>query len=215
MRATCWWEVNGYRCAPPILRIDCSKGVPAFAPLTHPARSARFVQPDQADATCPVLSAKINPLPRTPNQIQPSRRSVPVRRGVSRSSRTLGAGCDGRGNVDMTNDIAADGEVVWFWHLDADAKLRGTVRVTTVTKSPITGKSAKESVKTIVQGRPDVLGVPVVTKLACFFISHARLRVRLAPGFPCALRSRKANRPCMARALSAPREFSRMSPRST
>jgi hypothetical protein len=34
----------------------------------------------------------------------------------------LGAECDGRGNVDMTNDIAADGEVVWFWHLDADAK---------------------------------------------------------------------------------------------
>jgi hypothetical protein len=28
---------------------------------------------------------------------------------------------------------------------------------------------------------------PVVTTLVCFSISHARLRVQRAPGFPCAL----------------------------
>jgi hypothetical protein len=38
-----------------------------------------------------------------------------------------------------------------------------------------------------VQGRLGVSGKPVVTTLVCFFISHTRLRVRRAPGFPCAL----------------------------
>jgi hypothetical protein len=54
-------------------------------------------------------------------------------------------------------------------------------------KSPVTKESAKETVKTIAQGRPGFSGEPVVTTLVCFFISHARLRVQRAPGFPCAL----------------------------
>jgi hypothetical protein len=41
--------------------------------------------------------------------------------------------------------------------------------------------------KTIVQGMPECFGLPVVTLLVCFFISHARPRVRRAPGIPCAL----------------------------
>ncbi len=47
----------------------------------------------------------------------------PSKRGVSRSSRTLGAGCGGRGLRTRRMRQTADGEVVWFWHLDADAKL--------------------------------------------------------------------------------------------
>jgi hypothetical protein len=43
------------------------------------------------------------------------------------------------------------------------------------------------AVKTIAQGRLGEPGVPVVTMLVCFFISHARLGVRRAPGFACAL----------------------------
>jgi hypothetical protein len=54
-------------------------------------------------------------------------------------------------------------------------------------ESPVTGESAKETVKTIAQGRPGETGEPVVTTLVCFFNSHARLRVQRAPGFPCAL----------------------------
>jgi hypothetical protein len=54
-------------------------------------------------------------------------------------------------------------------------------------ESPVTKESAKEPVKTIAQGRPGFSGEPVVTTLVCFFISHARLRVQRAPGFPCAL----------------------------
>src|SRR5690348_12453823 len=43
---------------------------------------------------------------------------------------------------------------------------------------------------------PDPFGEPVVTLLACFFISHARLRVHRAPGIPCAL---SAQTPCVCR----------------
>jgi hypothetical protein len=53
--------------------------------------------------------------------------------------------------------------------------------------SPVTGESAKETVKTIARGMPGGSGVTVVTTLVCFFISHARLRARHAPGIPCAL----------------------------
>jgi hypothetical protein len=32
--------------------------------------------------------------------------------------------------------VSADGEVVWFWHPDADAKSAGAIPQTTVTKKP-------------------------------------------------------------------------------
>jgi hypothetical protein len=54
-------------------------------------------------------------------------------------------------------------------------------------QSPVTGKSTKETVKTIARGMPGDPGVTVVTMLVCFFILHARLRAHRAPGIPCAL----------------------------
>jgi hypothetical protein len=54
-------------------------------------------------------------------------------------------------------------------------------------KSPVTGESTKEAVKTIARGMPGDSGVTVVTMLVCFFILHARLRAQRAPGIPCAL----------------------------
>ena len=79
------------------------------------------MKPDQADATCPVLIEKIIRFSFHPNQIY--KHLVPtLSRGVSRSPRTLGAECDGRGNVEATNDTAADGEVVWSRYPDADIK---------------------------------------------------------------------------------------------
>ena len=54
-----------------------------------------------------------------------------------------------------TNACKADGEVVWFWRLDAGVKLADHP-LAMVTNSPITRKSTKETVKTIAQGRPDV-----------------------------------------------------------
>jgi hypothetical protein len=52
-------------------------------------------------------------------------------------------------------------------------------------ESPVTGESAKETVKTIAQGRPGATGEPVVTMLVWFLFFHARLRVRFKhPAFP-------------------------------
>ena len=44
------------------------------------------------------------------------------KRGVSRSSRTLGAGCGGRFNDARRAALEADGEVVWSWRSEAGAK---------------------------------------------------------------------------------------------
>src|SRR5205814_5518159 len=57
----------------------------------------------------------VRALPKSTLELPPSR---PTQRGVSRSSRTLGTGGDGRGSIRLatassTNDVDADGEVVW------------------------------------------------------------------------------------------------------
>jgi hypothetical protein len=50
------------------------------------------------------------------------------------------------------------------------------------------GESTEETVKTIVQGKPVAPVSPVVITLMCFTkLSHMRLRVQPAPGFPGAL----------------------------
>ena len=54
-----------------------------------------------------------------------------------RSSRNVGAGCDGRGwrrraHGARTNDADADGEVVWSWRSEAGAKVAGSILRTTV-----------------------------------------------------------------------------------
>jgi hypothetical protein len=64
-----------------------------------------------------------------------------------------------------TSAQVADGEVVWFWRLDAGVKL-----VTVLThrtddgdkraRSP--GRARRKPLKPIAQGRPDVSGEPVV-----------------------------------------------------
>jgi hypothetical protein len=56
----------------------------------------------------------------------------------------------------------------------------------TVTKSPITGESAKETVKTIACGNAGWTGVSVVTN-SCVTFLHTRLRVQRASGIPHAL----------------------------
>jgi hypothetical protein len=85
-------------------------------------------------------------------QISGISRAVPARtRGVSRSSRTLG-----RDAVDAWRDgrsaLGADGEVVWFWRPDAGVKFRDNASHCARRRrqqSPVSGKSAKETVKTI------------------------------------------------------------------
>src|ERR1700753_1297391 len=56
-------------------------------------------------------------------------------RGVSRSSRTRD-GVRWLRQRARRSAPAADGEVVWSWHLDADVKLRGSIRAMTVARKP-------------------------------------------------------------------------------
>jgi hypothetical protein len=72
-------------------------------------------------------------------------------------------------------------------------------------ESPVTGESAKETVKTIAQGRPGETGEPVVTMLVCFYYfareaaGAAGTRLSLRPlffegGNRCTARARRAAR---------------------
>src|SRR6266436_2917381 len=71
-------------------------------------------------------------------------------------------------------------------------------------KSPVTGKSTKETVKTIAQGMPvDAVYLWLLTRV--LFLLHTRPRVQRASGIPCALfvlrdtRSRITRTRCAAR----------------
>ena len=66
------------------------------------------------------------PISFFPKLVSPARVPRSIKRGVSRSSRTLNAGCGGRTSpsaiLARTNGVCADGEVVWSWRSDAGAK---------------------------------------------------------------------------------------------
>src|SRR6202045_2537412 len=62
---------------------------------------------------------------------------------------------------------------------------RGAIRERRWQTSPVTGESAKETVKTTARGMPGVSGVTVVTRLECLFLFCTRGCGRIErPGFP-------------------------------
>src|ERR1700722_6209636 len=79
----------------------------SFAPKTS------FLEPNQRRFHCPLPLPKIFRSARRANHLYTLAPSRARERGASRSSRFVGAGCDGRRGVEKTNDTAADGEVVW------------------------------------------------------------------------------------------------------
>ena len=85
-----------------------------------------------------------------------------------------------------TNGADADGEIVWSWPPDAEAKFAG---VTNAANDG--GKKARSpgrvriSRKTVAQGMPDDSAEPVVPS-PCFFTARGPW-VRPSPGIPCAL----------------------------
>ena len=104
-------------------------------------------------------------------------------RGASRSSRTLEAGCDGRGVLsDEQHD--ADGEVVWSWRPWAGAKLAERSADDGDNKAWSPGR-ARISRNTIAQGMPAAPAEPVVLPRA--FLLHADHGCQPASGIPCAL----------------------------
>jgi len=113
------------------------------------------------------------------------------RRGVSRSSRTLAAGCDGRfgftAPTARTNGAEAYGQGAWSRPPDAGVKSDGDHPAGDGGyQARYSGESALYAVNTIAQGRPDCFG-DLWRRLVCFLPLHTRLRVRKTPGFPCAL----------------------------
>ena len=79
------------------------------------------------------------------------------------------------------------GQAVWSCPLDAGVKLRKTICAATVANKPDTPGRARSSRSNHRAGNADRSASPVVTTLVCFFHLQTRLRVRLAPGIPCAL----------------------------
>jgi hypothetical protein len=134
----------------------------------------------------------VQPLPKKffvsrPTQIKPTTHAIPhPLRGAYASSRTLGAGCGGRGHVEgRTTRRGRRRRVVLMprrWHQvgddalhragDGDKKARSPERAR---KNPL--KPSRRECR--------IVAVPVVTMLVCFFNSHARPRVRAThPAFP-------------------------------
>jgi hypothetical protein len=136
---------------------------------------------------CQVIFAKIFTFAKIGNDDL----TVPSRtrqRGASRSSRNVV-----RDAMDVwcrkTCEIDAYGQAVWSCPLDAGVKLRKAICAATVANKPTHRGERGISRKAIAQGVPDCFGEPVVTTCSCAFYPflHARLRVRPAPGIPCAL----------------------------
>ena len=77
---------------------------------------------------------------------------------------------------------------MWFWRPDAGVKLVGkySSRAGDGGNKPVTGKSTKETVKTIAQETPGDFGEPVVTTVCLLPFAHG-LRVHRASGVSCAL----------------------------
>jgi hypothetical protein len=170
---------------------------PAPKKLISQAVSTRFYLSSPVAKNIPI---SFFPKLRSPVHVPRS-----IKRGVSRSSRTLNAGCGGRTSpsaiLARTNGVCADGEVVWSWRSEAGAKVVKTLARLTGdggNQAMVTEESAKETVKPTAQGRPVVRLVPVVPA-PC--ISFARGPwVRPAPGLPCALLESRGQIVCKARA---------------
>jgi len=89
--------------------------------------------------------------------------------------------------VSQASEIGAYGQAVWSCPLDAGVKLRKAICAATVANKPETPGRAWSSRSTIAQGMPECSAHLWWLRSYAFFNSHTRLRVRLAPGIPCAL----------------------------
>src|SRR5258705_2731168 len=115
------------------------------------------------------------------------------KRGASRSSRTLGAGCDGRGSVRRARMRA--GRMMLkrtAKSCRSDAPMLASslreVAQATVSNKPGHREEREVSRKTIARGMPGLFRCTCgdYARVLCL-ISHARLWVHWAPGIPCAL----------------------------
>ena len=100
-------------------------------------------------------------------------------------------------------NAAAYGEVVWSWRRDPGVKLLVSPTQRRWQKRPLTGESTKEAVKPLRGESRDVSAVPVKPVCVLSTIAHGGLRAQSAPGFPCALCSRREQRDDTTRAKTS------------
>ena len=113
----------------------------------------------------------------------------PIKRGASRSSRTVG--CRMRWTLVVRKDERASRRTAKSCGPDAStlASRRRDDPPITVTKSPIAGESTKETVKPVAQGRPGVFRWTCGGRSACFFCTR-RCGCIGHPAFPAPSRFR-------------------------
>ena len=122
-----------------------------------------------------------------------SRHPASTRRGVSRSSRTLEAGSDGREGAQRAcradESILAYGEIVRSRFPDAGIKLLARrSREATVARKPGAPRRTRISRKTIARGMPAVsAALSLLACAKCTFLCTQGSRVRPASGVPRAL----------------------------
>ncbi len=149
--------------------------------------------------------ANVPQLISPPNQWLPCACPVPDQEGRFAIVTNVGSGMRWTRHVGRRLTLQADGEVVWFWRPDAGAKFRRIIPAKRRwQESPVTGKSTKDTVKTIAQGMPvDAVYLWLLTRV--FFLLHTRPRVQRASGIPCALLVSRVVR-TTTRTRCAPRE---------
>ena len=113
-----------------------------------------------------------------------SRRPASDKRGASRSSRVLGAGCDGRRHVEKTNDLRRTAKSCGP---DISTLMSSRQRnlPAMVAKTPDHQGDHEGNRKTIAWGMPECFGLPVVTTLVCFFtFAYEAAGAAKHPAFP-------------------------------
>ena len=131
------------------------------------------------------------------------------KRGVSRSSRTLGAGCDGRVGDARRAALMRTAKLCGPDAPMLASSLRVNNPQATVAKEPGHRGERRISRRTIAQGRPDCFGEPVVTTLVRFFVCVRGCGCNEHPAFP-APSLFLGERSCKARAHRAARRRRRV-----
>jgi hypothetical protein len=179
------FEVIGEYFVIPGLRGACHEApIGAFQWADLSARSGRFVEPDQADATCPVPLAKIFMFSFDPNHLHVAR--VPAHtQGAFRDRHERKVGmrwtraalltraliCGRRSRVVLTPRRRRQVSQKCL-RGDGDKKARSSGRVRNKLLKPSRA------------GMPGDPGATVVTSACAYYTSRTRLRVQRAPGIP-------------------------------
>jgi hypothetical protein len=156
----------GFAGALPILR---AANLRNGADTAYGFRARRFAAP-RNDESRPHVENPNLPVDNYVKQNYTSPQPVPSPGDETRSSRSVGAGCDGRllRQCDANRadeNAAAYGEVVWSWRRDPGVYLARSVSLTTVTIKAAHRGEHEVNRKAIARGKPGCLGCTCQTRV--------------------------------------------------